>query len=172
VNTIVDVIGGGINTRGASNFVFGIGLLRRVRRWIQGDRISVGAGAGTYSFASNLPSVLLDALINLPHFLISVRNALLPVPPPPTPPPQSIPLRKLSSTVVSRPHPLSQTLVQRPAPTHHDPPITFDHEEQVDSTSPETGSEADVESNAGDISGVESSWVSLRETGSESPIHV
>ncbi|KIY50805.1 hypothetical protein FISHEDRAFT_9583, partial [Fistulina hepatica ATCC 64428] len=46
--------------------------------WLRGARFSVGAGASTYRYASFLPSFILNALLNLPHYLISKRDALLP----------------------------------------------------------------------------------------------
>ena len=65
-------------------------LYIRVRAWWRGNRFGVGAGAHTYTFASWLPTVVLEALLNLPGWLIALRNRLLPLPPPPVPPaPQS-----------------------------------------------------------------------------------
>lgn len=57
----------------------------RVRAWWRGNRFGVGAGAHTYTFASWLPTVVLEALLNLPGWLIALRNRLLPLPPPPIP---------------------------------------------------------------------------------------
>ena len=100
--------------------------------------------ARTYALASNLPSLLLDALLNLPAFLVSIRNAMLPVPPrlpypPPVPP---------ASTTI----PPTQ-LRQKPnveSPPDSDPDVRSD-----------TGSDADVESGA-EGSGVGESWISLK----------
>ncbi|KAJ3499929.1 hypothetical protein NLJ89_g10012 [Agrocybe chaxingu] len=120
--------------------LFGLGLgLGRIRNWIRGERFSIGAGASTYKIASYLPSILLDALLNLPHFLIGIRNRLLPVAPyhrPPTNLPSPVNAKKVNPEVESK-------------------------EVSSRSTSPdvETSSDADVESNAGDT--VASSWVSL-----------
>ncbi|KAL5529343.1 hypothetical protein ACEPAG_5328 [Sanghuangporus baumii] len=85
--------------------VFSVGL----RLWaysfyriIKGDRLAVGAGARAYTVASYLPSFLLDALLNLPATLMSVRNKYLPVAPriPPNlhaAAPEPVPAEELSS---------------------------------------------------------------------------
>ncbi|KAF7338038.1 Protein kinase domain-containing protein [Mycena venus] len=134
VNNIVGTVSGG--QFGPS--IFGIGLgIGRLRNWLRGERFSVGAGASTYKFASFLPPLLLDTLINIPHFLISVRNALLPVQPfvrhPPPPPP-----------------------VER---AQQAPPAVRVEEDESGNDLSETGSEADVESNSGDGAGT---WVNLK----------
>lgn len=100
--------------------------------------------AGTYTMASYLPSYILNTLLIIPHFLISVRNALLPITPaiaqpypppqPPALPPSSVPTAPPASEVAKAAEELSE------------------HE----ASASDTGSEADVESNS---SGVESSWV-------------
>lgn len=61
-------------------------LYVRVRAWWRGNRFGVGAGAYTYTVASWLPTVVLEALLNLPGWLIALRNRLLPLPPPPVQP--------------------------------------------------------------------------------------
>lgn len=82
----------------------------------------------------------------IPHFLISIRNSLLPVPP-----------------AIAQPYPPPEAPVIPPPPTAAAPAVAevakvaeelSDHEASA-STS-EAGSEADVESNS---SGVESSWI-------------
>ncbi|KAJ7102449.1 hypothetical protein B0H15DRAFT_898709 [Mycena belliarum] len=139
VDSIVGTVSGGRN--GPS--IFGIGLgIGRIRNWLRGERFSVGAGASTYKFASFLPPLLLDTLLNIPHLLISIRNALIPAQPyvrlPPSLPP-----------------------VQRA------PPAAAPRTEEDESGSgsgndlSETGSEADVESNSGDATGG-GSWISLQ----------
>jgi hypothetical protein len=101
-----------------------------------------------YGIASHLPSYLLDALINIPQFLISIRNSLLPVPPaiPQSQPPASEP-------------PAAPT-------TAADVDTKADDQESGNDLS-EPGSEADVESNAGDGSSVDNSWVSLKKKSLE-----
>lgn len=89
--------------------------------------------------ASHLPSILLDGLLNLPYFLISIRNWLLPVqpfrqPPETFPPVPTVKQEKSVTTEVKE-------------------------ESQNSATENEANSEGDVESNSGDT--VESSWVSL-----------
>ena len=113
--------------------------------------------ARTYAIASTLPSLILDSLLNLPHLLTSLRNRLLPVPPPavlphiPQEPPAPVagfqrrPLAEREATILGN--------ASAPAP------VDSDSEHHGDISS-ETGSEADVESNEG--SGVGESWVSLK----------
>ncbi|KAJ6525759.1 hypothetical protein B0H19DRAFT_1385952 [Mycena capillaripes] len=136
VNSIVGTVSGGQ----FGPWIFGIGLgIGRIRNWIRGERFSVGAGASTYKFASFLPPLLLDTLISIPHFLISLRNALLPVQPHIRPPPSLPPVQHAQ-----------------------DPPTAARNEEDESGNDlSETGSEADVESNPGDGTGVDS-WVSLK----------
>ncbi|KAH9483940.1 hypothetical protein JR316_0003418 [Psilocybe cubensis] len=140
-NNLIRVVSGG--RYGPTLFGFGLGL-GRFQNWILGERFSIGAGASTYKVASHLPTVLLDGLLSLPHFLISIRNRLLPTQPfrdPPTdlPPPVTA---KQTKSVVS------------------------EVKEDKDASSDlEISSDADVESNTGDT--VESSWVSLNKHTSE-----
>jgi len=75
-------------------------LCVRVRTWWRGNRFGVGAGAHTYTVASWLPTVLLEALLNLPGWLIALRNRLLPLPPPPVQPvPQPRKIRRESKLI-------------------------------------------------------------------------
>lgn len=93
--------------------------------------------AFTYKLASHFPSILLDGLLSLPYFLISIRDWLLPVQPLRRPSESLPPLVKQEKSVT-----------------------TEVKEESQDCTSEvEAKSEADTESNSGDT--VESSWVSL-----------
>ena len=136
------------------------GITGRIRNWTRGERFSIGAGgmsnslnrfqtrsysfplASTYRLASHLPSLLLEGLINLPHFLISIRNRLLPV------------------------QPFREPPVDLPPPVTERKPATTELKEQLHTPSEsETNSDADVESNAGDM--VESSWVSLHQKTTE-----
>jgi len=146
VKTIVNVVRDG---RKGPAGVYSIGLrLSRLREWIRGDRVVVGAGARTYGFAAGLPPLVLDALLNFPYLLISIRNALLPIPPRvahPYPPPVIPPAR---------------------ATDIHEESDPEEHHENTDVSS-DVGSEADVESNEG--SGVGESWISLKEHETESP---
>ena len=89
--------------------------------------------------ASHLPCILLDGLLNLPYFLISIRNWLLPVQPF-RQPPEALP----------------------PVPTvKEENSVTTEVKEESKNCASENeaNSEGDVESNSGDT--VESSWVSL-----------
>lgn len=54
---------------------------RRIGLYFRGYRISVGAGAGTYTIASFLPYWLLDAILALPATLVSWKHTLMPPPP-------------------------------------------------------------------------------------------
>ena len=91
--------------------------------------------------ASHLPSILLDGLLNLPYFLISIRNWLLPVQPFRQPP---------------------ETLMPVPS-VKQEKSVTTEVKEESQNCATEkeneANSEGDVESNSGDT--VESSWVSL-----------
>jgi len=102
--------------------------------------IVIKKSANTYGMASHLPTVLLDTILNIPHMLVSIRNKLLPVPPPPPPPPP----------------PAIQSLGAAKG----------DNDKENGKDGSEVGSEADVESNAGDGRSVDSSWVSLKEGSS------
>lgn len=156
VDVVVDVVGGDRTARGGRRAMVGLGLFYRLRNWIRGDRISVGAGARTYLVASTLPTFVLDALICLPHVLVSIRNALLPIPPSRPVPPSQLP-------TAARPRPPAHTATaQQHSTTQSGSSVASDQDEHTERSS-ETGSEADVESNAGDGSGVGGSWVSLKE---------
>ncbi|KAJ2927731.1 hypothetical protein H1R20_g9360, partial [Candolleomyces eurysporus] len=154
--------------------VVGLGL---VANWVEGDRLSVGAGANTYKLAAYLPSLLLDALLNLPYFLIGLRNRLLPVNPhrapprslPPTRSPRSQPSQQLRRDV--RAITASEaSLPSAPAPA---PAPQVPHEEElvpedaVVQDEIETRSEPDVDGTSSGAS-VESSWVNLDRAPSSS----
>lgn len=127
--------------------------------------------AGTYVLASNLPSFILDGLINLPHFLVSVRNGLLPVTPARIIPADQLPppvTQQQQNTVavtheVSIPHsPVHEKVGSVAAVTTEvqDEELNSGDEKQSD---PGSNDDADVESNIGAPSVVESSWVNLHE---------
>ncbi|KAF8636490.1 hypothetical protein AX17_003305 [Amanita inopinata Kibby_2008] len=133
VNHLVAAVSGGRSGPTILGFSIGLG---RLRNFLRGDRFSVGAGAMTYKMASFLPSLALDALLNLPAFLISVRDRLLPVQPfiQPSNPMNAVP-PTAESTGVAR------------------------HESETAQENDEVGSEGDVESNASDAA--DSSWIRL-----------
>ncbi len=118
--------------------------------------INIAVPAHSYKFASYLPAMLWDGLLNLPHFLIGVRNRLLMTqpfrqPPAPSRPPVPSPYtaRPKSTPTVSGQSLLpAGTGIQQAGPEA--PPSEHD----------ENSSESDVDSVAGDSS-VGSSWVSL-----------
>ncbi|KAL0573406.1 hypothetical protein V5O48_008554 [Marasmius crinis-equi] len=122
------------------------------RRWILGEQFSVGAGAHTYRVASYLPRLVLDAILNIPHFLISVRNAILPSQPFVLPGPSARPRAAAAPPPASSGRRVDEESGSGSGSGN-----------EVDRS--ETGSEADVESNSSGevLSGVDSSWVSLRE---------
>lgn len=91
--------------------------------------------AWTYSVAAQLPSFVLDTLLNIPYFLISIRNRLLPVEP------------------FVRPTP------EVPLPPLEAPAVPVKPSSKGDE-SPDSSAEADVESNA---DSVDSSWISLQD---------
>lgn len=152
VDTVVDVVSNGKKSqRGLSLVALRLGL-GRLREFIRGDRVVVGAGAGTYAATSHLPAILLDAILNLPYFIISIRNALLPIAPhaiaagPPAPP---------------APAPAPQPAAAASTSTSEKQAEGADSEHEINSS--DTGSEADVESNEGG-----ESWVSLKSKASRS----
>ncbi|KAF9227801.1 hypothetical protein BS17DRAFT_693724 [Gyrodon lividus] len=171
VDSLIAVVSAGVKTKGAGNVVFGIGLglvNEKIKDWMRGDRFSVGAGADTYTIASFLPPVLLDGLLALPRILVDIRNRLLPVPstqrhpvpvpplvPPASAPPSETPPPTVTSSLVLHRSLDRISTVSQPAAT------TAPHSDVVGDY--EMGSDADIESNDGDLesSGVGSSWVSL-----------
>ncbi|KAG6844931.1 hypothetical protein H0H87_002415 [Tephrocybe sp. NHM501043] len=135
VESIVSVVTGGRH----NPYLFGIGgIIGQTKNWLRGERFSIGAGASTYRAASYLPSSLLDILLNIPHFLISVRNRLLPAEPFVRPRPETMP------------PPINPASVALPSNDED----YHDHSE--------ASSEADVESNGSD-SGASTSWVSVQD---------
>ncbi|KAH9950300.1 hypothetical protein B0H21DRAFT_889176 [Amylocystis lapponica] len=150
VNTLVDVVGNGQKSdRTAFGILFGLGL-GRIREWLRGDRVIVGAGARTYGLASHLPALLLDTLLNIPHLLVSIRNSLLPVPP------------RLGADATMPPREVPRPAVVARKLESEESPLSSDQEHQHEHDTSENGSEADVESNEGYGSGVAESWVSLK----------
>ncbi|THU84909.1 hypothetical protein K435DRAFT_783587 [Dendrothele bispora CBS 962.96] len=179
VGVFVDNIVGVVSNGAYGPSFLGLGLgIGKIRNWIRGERFSVGAGAHTYMVASHLPSLVLDTLLNIPAFLIGIRNALLPAQP------FVLPRRSGSDIYLPNPHPplepntatsaqarskstaTGATVISaqsqgraRPVGTMSQP----ESEMEESGNNNESGSEADVESNEGDGTGVESSWVSLKQ---------
>ncbi|KAF8447844.1 hypothetical protein L210DRAFT_3619274 [Boletus edulis BED1] len=170
VDSLVSVASGGTKARYSGKFVFGIGfglVYEQFKDWVRGDRFSIGAGAGTYAIASYLPPVLLDSLLALPHFLMTIRNRLLPPLPPRTDPPsnrtvrsttpashpENVPGTGTSSLVLHRPVGLDSTISEAAVTPESHPNV------EEEGTSPD----AEAESNDGDLesTSVGSSWVSL-----------
>lgn len=168
VRTIVNVVNG--QSYGDGPSIPFVSALYKLRNWLRGDRIPVGAGARTYVLASNLPSSILDVLINLPHFLISVRNGLLPVTPTRTVPTDQLPppATRQQQNFVAKIHETSISPSLGHAKTEPVPIMATEARDEESSSgdekqsNPGSNDDADVESNAGDPS-VESSWVNLRE---------
>ena len=109
--------------------------------------------AGTYAAASHLPAILLDAILNLPYFLVSIRNALLPIAPhviAPAPPAPARAQARAPQPAAAASSSTSEKQAEGP-----------DSEHEINSS--DTGSEADVESNEGG-----ESWVSLKNKASRS----
>jgi len=119
--------------------------------------------------ASNLPSFILDALISLPHFLISVRNGLLPAAP------KTIPVDQPPSPVTQQQNVVTKTHERPPSPPQAHvkaesvSTVTTQTQDEGSSSgdemqsNPSSYDDADIESNTGDASVVESSWVNLHE---------
>lgn len=170
VDNIVGIVSNG--SFGPSLFGFGFGI-GQLRNWLRGERFSVGAGgtsillptrlswltigglAHTYKYASYLPSLILDTLLNIPHYLITARNGLLPVRPfvrPPAPP----------SAAAAPVKPTAQRQITATSSQPESEP-----EESSNNEHSEAGSEADVESNSDDHDGTGGSWVSLKKTSED-----
>ena len=105
--------------------------------------------AYTYRVASHLPSLILDSLLNIPHFLISIRNRILPVDPF---------FRRAPDL------PLPPPVTPRTATTANN---REGHDESGHERS-ETSSETDAESNASESV---DSWISLQDGGQGSEDH-
>lgn len=156
VDSILSVVAGGRHTSNLLGLGYSMG---QIRNWIRGDRFSVGAGgehdilkqgitariylfwipAKTYRIASRLPSTVLETLLNIPYFLISMRNRLLPIQP------------------FINPEPTS-------APTHVAPKSDANNNPESGQTESghdisETSSEVDVESETGG-----NTWIRLRKS--------
>jgi len=143
VNSLIEVVSSG-RMGGGWTFTLGLGL-GRIRNWIRGERFAVGAGAHTYTYASYLPSKVLNTLLNIPHFLVSIRNSLLCTP-----------------SAVEQQHRLSQRLLPHPAataPAAADVTKTEEELSEHEASASDTGSEADVDSNSSGHDGVASSWI-------------
>ena len=174
VDTVTSIVGSGRRRHGCPPYSVR-DVLGRIHELFRGDRVVVGAGgtskftdrgitpnanhdphtAGTYAFASYLPAFLLDAILNFPYVLASVRNALLPIPPRVImPPPASAPA---AAAPAQQPSLAQQTIAEKHEGTDSDP----EHDAS------EAGSEADVESNEGYGSGVGESWISLKSKPAE-----
>jgi len=168
VKTIVGIVNGHSYGSG-SNIPLFARAFYKLGGWLRGDTVSVGAGAATYALASKLPSFILDALVNLPHFLISVRNALLPVTPTRRIPAGQLPPPVTQQRVVTRTHedpippPQVHIEVQSPPAVATQTPDEETGPSDETRSNPWSGNDTDVESNAGDASAVESSWVNLQE---------
>ncbi|KAG9318591.1 hypothetical protein JVU11DRAFT_684 [Chiua virens] len=159
VDSLVGVVSAGTKARYSGKVVFGIGiglLYEKVKNWIRGDRFSVGAGAGTYTFASYLPPVVLDGLLVLPHLLVDIRNRLLHIP---SWADRNCAARSVVPTSHTEPAPGPGVT---PSVQHQSmPPVSTISKPVVlpdphpDGNEHELGSDADVESNDGDL---ESTW--------------
>ena len=101
--------------------------------------------AYTYRVASHLPSLILDSLLNIPHFLISIRNRILPV------------------------DPFFRRAPDLPLPPPVTPrTVTTANNREGHDESSETSSETDAESNASESV---DSWISLHDGGQGSEDH-
>lgn len=160
VDSIIGVVSSGTKTTGAGKAVYGIGVglaYEKVKDWIRGNRFSIGAGAGTYTFASFLPTRLLDCLLGLPHILVGVRNDLLPSHLPVNVTPPTADAAKTASADISAPQdprvPFALSS-QSPGKGTAVQPASDEHETASDAESESVGSDTENSS-------VESSWISL-----------
>lgn len=122
--------------------------------------------------ASKLPLSILDSLINLPHFLVSVRNGLSPVVPTRTIPADRLPPPVTQhQKVVAKTHegPIPNSTGDAKVESVTATAVTAEAQDEDSSSgdekqsNPSSNDDADVESNAGDASAVEGSWVNLHE---------
>src|ERR1700753_3658282 len=90
--------------------------------------------AGTYVLASNLPSFILDALINLPHFLISVRGGLLPVTPAKVVTTDQLPLVTQRQKVDAKTH--EKPIFHSPGHAEVEPAVAVTAESQGEGSNP------------------------------------
>ncbi|TFK42479.1 hypothetical protein BDQ12DRAFT_703011 [Crucibulum laeve] len=145
VDNLIGVVSGG--RYGPTLFGINIGI-GTIRNWIRGERFSVGAGAITYNIASHLPPTLLDVILNIPHFLISIRNRLLPVQPFRQPPKDLPPAQPRAPAPAAAIRPADIARLEAEA----------EKEAEADDETHDSSSDADVESvTSGE--GVEDSWV-------------
>lgn len=183
VRRIVSTVGRNGARGGSLSAAVGLKLwVLDLHRTVLGNRISVGAGgqlietsmpfcctqrrcslALTYTVASYLPTVVLDALLNLPAFLMSIRNRYLPISPrisspilPPTVPEQD---ERRSEAETSLYIEQSSNLGDNSAMLDLDAP--------GDVLTPDSSSSASLsseETRGGSfVVGVENSWVSVQE---------
>ncbi|KAI6028508.1 hypothetical protein F5J12DRAFT_383037 [Pisolithus orientalis] len=160
VDSIIGVVSSGTKTTGASRAVYGVGVglaYEKLKDWIRGNRFSIGAGAGTYTFASFLPTRLLDCLLGLPHILVGIRNGLLPSHLPANVTSPAADVVKTASANVSAPPDPRLPLTISPQYSRTETAVQRGGDEH------ETASNADSESVGTDTesSSVESSWISL-----------
>lgn len=173
VDKIVAAVSGGHQT-GPSICGHNIGL-GYVQNWLRGDRFAVGAGALTYRMASYLPSLLLDGLLNLPYYLIGLRNRLLPTQPFRRPPRSTPRSRHASGSPAASPPPRAggsgvRAIEASPKDTAaaEDVVVPVETEElEIETPSTTEGLITPSESDSGDVA---HSWVSLnREPAGEDP---
>ncbi|KAI0273417.1 hypothetical protein BC834DRAFT_853716 [Gloeopeniophorella convolvens] len=149
VDKVVEIVSFG---RALTVSLFGFRLyLGPVFDWLRGNRYSVGAGVGLWSY---VPGGLLDAFINTPYYIVShhkgAEGTRVGVPPPaPGPAPAQV-------HSAAAPLPVAPAAAAPGPKEAVDSAQTSEHERDAS----ENGSEADVESNDG--AGVSESWVSLQ----------
>ncbi|KAI5124295.1 hypothetical protein M0805_008903 [Coniferiporia weirii] len=153
VRTLVKTVGRNIvKGERKSTIVIGLRLWASgLYRLIQGSRISVGSGATTYAVASYLPTAILDTLLSLPAFLVSVRNRYLPTSPYViAPSPQATPLDQ--STELK-----SQDVIPESSDTNEPPASPLSTSMTSEQATEMDGSEATT------LPDVENSWVSVQD---------
>ncbi|KAI6045545.1 hypothetical protein EDC04DRAFT_3053877 [Pisolithus marmoratus] len=160
VDSIVGVVSSGTKAAAAGKVVYGIGVglaYEKVKDWVRGNRFAIGAGAGTYTFASFLPTRFLDSLLGLPYILVGIRNGLLPPHLPANVTSPRADVARIASTDSSTPSDPRVPLTispQHPRPGTAVQPAGDEHDSASDTESENVGS--DTES-----SSVASSWISL-----------
>ncbi|KLO10533.1 hypothetical protein SCHPADRAFT_999487 [Schizopora paradoxa] len=166
VRRIVNTVGRNGARTGCLSAAVGLKLwVLNVHRSMWGNRFSIGAGALTYTLASYLPTVVLDTLLNLPAFLMAVRNKYLPISPyisSPALPPKTIPeederrAEADASVIIEEDTSLEGTSTTLNAPG--------DETAAESEESPSSSTGSDLRSGSFVVgSGVENSWVSVQE---------
>jgi hypothetical protein len=172
VSSIVNVVSNGRHTFSGPS-LFGINLgttlnttlgLGTLHNWWRGDHFTIGAGAQTYRLAALLlPSIILDTLLAIPHWMIGIRNKLVvggaPRAVPVVPVPPTAKTRPSATASASGSAAKRRLAIEDERRSAESGSGSGEHSEASGSEA-----DADVESNSGELGGGDS-WVSLKKEG-------